>query len=210
MATLRTPAILNAEQAFRTHHGLLRSRQAFALGIHPRTLYQMRDEGLVEPLSRGLYRLVDLPPFSNPDLVTVALKVPGGVICLVSALAFHDLTTQVPHAIHVALGSGAKPPRLDYPPLKIYWFTGKAFGEGIETHRIDEMPVRIYSREKTIADCFKYRNKLGLDVALEALKRYRERGRMDVESLLRSALACRVQNVMQPYLEALLYLESYR
>lgn len=106
--------------------------------------------------------------------------------------------------MHVALERGAEPPRLDFPPLKIYWFTGTAFQEGIETHRIDEMLVRIYSPEKTIADCFKYRNKLGIDVALEALKRYRERGKMDVESLLRCARACRVQNVIQPYLEALL------
>jgi predicted transcriptional regulator of viral defense system len=183
---------------------MLHSHQAFELGIHPRTLYRMRDDGIIVQWSRGLYRLAGLPPVSNPDLVLVALKVPSGVICLISALAFHDLTTQVPHVVHVALERDSEPPRLDYPPLKIYWFTGTAFSEGIEIHSIDDVSVRVYSVEKAIVDCFKYRNKLGLDVALEALKRYRERGKMDIESLLRSARACRVENVMKPYLEALL------
>jgi predicted transcriptional regulator of viral defense system len=200
----RSQAIQDAEEVFRKHAGLLRTRQAFDLGIHPRTLYRMRDEGVLEQLSRGLYRLAGLPLVSNPDLIRVALKVPKGVVCLISALAFHDLTTQVPHVVHVALERGAEPPRLDYPPLKIYWFTGSAFREGVELHSVDNISVRIYSPEKTIADCFKYRNKLGLDVAMEALKRYRERGKMDLESLVRSARACRVENVMRPYLEALL------
>ena len=164
----------------------------------------MRDEGILEQLSRGLYRLTGLPLVSNPDLIRVALKVPNGVVCLISALAFHDLTTQVPHVVHVALERGAEPTRLDYPPLKIYWFTGNAFREGIELHSVDHVFVRIYSPEKTLADCFKYRNKLGLDVAMEALKRYRERGKMNLEALFRSARACRVENVMRPYLEALL------
>ncbi|MCC6475971.1 type IV toxin-antitoxin system AbiEi family antitoxin domain-containing protein, partial [bacterium] len=103
MSTSRSSTVLAAEKTFRKHRGLLRSRQAFDLGIHPRTLYKMRDEGIIKQLSRGLYRLADLPPVSNPDLVRVALKVPNGVICLISALAYHDLTTQVPHVVHVAL-----------------------------------------------------------------------------------------------------------
>jgi len=204
VTTSRSQAIQDAEKVFRKYTGMLRTQQAFDLGIHPRTLYRMRDEGILEQLSRGLYRLAGLPLVSNPDLIRVALKVPNGVVCLISALAFHDLTTQVPHVVHVALERGAEPPRLDYPPLKIYWFTGNAFREGIELHSVDHVFVRIYSPEKTLADCFKYRNKLGLDVAMEALKRYRERGKMDLESLLRSARACRVENVMRPYLEALL------
>ena len=204
MTTSRSQAIQDAEKVFRKHTGMLRTQQAFDLGIHPRTLYRMRDEGILEQLSRGLYRLTGLPLVSNPDLIRVALKVPNGVVCLISALAFHDLTTQVPHVVHVALERGAEPTRLDYPPLKIYWFTGNAFREGIELHSVDHVFVRIYSPEKTLADCFKYRNKLGLDVAMEALKRYRERGKMNLEALFRSARACRVENVMRPYLEALL------
>jgi predicted transcriptional regulator of viral defense system len=204
MTVSRSHTIQDAKKTFSNHNGLLRSRQAFDLGIHPRTLYRMRDEGIILQLSRGLYRLAGLPLISNPDLIRVAMKVPNGVLCLISALAFHGLTTQVPHAVHVALKRGAEPPRLDYPPLKIYWFTGTAFSEGIELHSVDHVSVKVYSPEKTIADCFKYRNKLGLDVALEALKRYRERRKMDTASLLFCARACRVENVLRPYLEALL------
>jgi predicted transcriptional regulator of viral defense system len=204
MPRRQSGAIQAAEQAFRRHGGLLRTQQAVDLGIHPRTLYALRNAGIIQPLSRGVFRLADLPPIGNPDLVRVTLRVPNGVICLISALAYHNLTTQVPHAVHVALGRGSEPPRLDYPPVRIYWFTEPAFSEGIELHTVDGVQARIYSAEKTIADCFKYRNKLGLDVALEALKRYRERSPVNVEALLRSARACRVEKVMKPYLEALL------
>ncbi len=164
----------------------------------------MRDAGIVERLSRGLYRLAELPRLGDPDLVTVSLKVPRGVICLISALAHHEITTQIPHQIHVALARGAEPPRLDYPPLRVFWFSGGAFTEGVETHKLDGVPVRVYSPEKTLADCFKYRNKIGLDTAVEALKLYRERRRPNVDALVRHARVCRVEKVMRPYLEALL------
>jgi predicted transcriptional regulator of viral defense system len=164
----------------------------------------MRDSGLLEQLSRGLYRLAELPPLSNPDLVTVALKVPQAVICLVSALAFHELTTQIPHVVDVALHNRAERPRLDYPPLRISWFSGPAWSEGIETHLIDDIPVRIYGPEKSVADSFKLRRKIGLDIALEALKLYRRHHNFDVGKLLHYARICRVEKVMNPYLEALL------
>jgi predicted transcriptional regulator of viral defense system len=204
MPRVQSSAAQVAEQVFRRNGGMLKTQQAVGLGIHLRTLYAMRDAGIIQPLSRGVYRLVDLPPIGQPDLVRVALRVPNGVICLISALSFHGLTTQVPHAVHLALQRGSEPPRLEYPPVKVYWFTGPAFSDGIEQHRVDGVPLRIYSPEKTIADCFKYRNKLGLDIALEALKRYRERSTVNVAALLRSAQACRVEKVMRPYLEALL------
>jgi predicted transcriptional regulator of viral defense system len=204
MRVARSQAIQDAQKIFDQHNGLLLSYQAFDLGIHPRTLYRMRDEGIIQQLSRGLYRLANRPPSGNPDLIQVAMKIPNGVLCLISALAYHGLTTQIPHVIHVALKRGAEPPRLDYPPIRIYWFTGSAFSEGIENYIEDHVSVRVYSAEKTIADCFKYRNKLGLDVAMEALKSYRERGKMNIESLLHYARACRVENVLRPYLEALL------
>ena len=126
------------------------------------------------------------------------------MVCLISALAFHELTTQVPHAVYIALARGVAPPRLDYPPMQIFWFTGDAFTAGIETHTLDYVSVPIYTPEKTLTDCFKYRYKLGLDVALEALKRYRQRQRMRLDELLRFARICRVEKVMRPYLEALL------
>ncbi len=177
---------------------------AIRLGISRKALYTMRDLGLLEPLSRGLFRLRDMPPPGNPDLMVVATRAPEGVICLISALAFHELTTQVPHEVHLAVERGKKKsPRIDQPPVRVYKFSGPAFREGIEVHRIDGIPVRIYGAEKTIADCFKYRHKLGMDVALEALRRWHERRGRNVEALLKYARACRVERIIQPYIEAL-------
>jgi len=183
---------------------MLRTAQALRAGIHPSTLYAMRDSGMLEVVSRGVYRLADSSPLGNPDLVTVATRVPSGVICLISALAFHDLTTQIPHEVHVALPRGAEEPRLDHPPIKTYRFTGEAFTEGVEIHELDGVGVRIYSPEKTLADCFKFRNKIGLDTAVEAIRFYRERRSVKVDDLMRYASICRVKKVIRPYLEAIL------
>ena len=201
---MSTTTFARERRLFRQKGGLLRTSAALRAGIHPRTLYDMREQGVVEQLSRGLYRLADLPALSNPDLVTVALKVPNGVICLISALAYHEITTQIPHEVHVALPRGTEPPRLKHPPLRVFWFTGRSFTEGIETHKVDGIRLRIYSPEKTLADCFKYRNKLGLDTVLEALRLYRSRKRPNVDALMKFARVCRVEKVMRPYLEALL------
>lgn len=189
---------------FRRHGGVMRTRDAQRLGIHPQTLYRMREAGDLDQLTRGLYRLRVQRKPNDPDLVSVALKIPRGVICLISALAFHDLTTQVPHQVYVALPRGAEPPRLSFPPLRIFWFSEPAFSAGIEVHKLDGVPFRAYSPEKTIADCFKYRNKTGLDVALEALKLYLTRRRTKMEELIRYAAICRVENIIRPYLDALL------
>jgi predicted transcriptional regulator of viral defense system len=164
----------------------------------------MRDSGLLERVSRGAYRLASSPPLGNPDLVTVATRIPGGVICLISALSYHEMTTQIPHEVHVALASGSEEPRLEHPPIRTYRFTGESFTEGVEIHEIDGVDVRIYSPEKTLADCFKFRNRIGLDTAVEALRSYRERGSIGVDDLMHYASICRVKKVMQPYLEAIL------
>jgi predicted transcriptional regulator of viral defense system len=196
-------AFENGLYLFRQRGGTLRTSEALRLGLHPRTLYAMYDAGLLVRLARGLYRLADLPPLSNPDLVTVARKLPQAVICLVSALAFHELTTQVPHAVDVAVQLQAERPRLDYPPLRVFWFSGPAWSEGVETHIIDQAPVRIYGPEKSVADAFKYRRKVGLDVAIESLRLYRQTRAADVTKLLYFARVCRVERVITPYLEAL-------
>jgi len=188
----------------RQHNGILRTQEMLDQGIHPRTIYAMRDAGIVDRLGRGLYRLAELPPLCNPDLVTVALKVTRGVICLVSALAFHELTTQVPHAVDIALQKGDERPRLDYPPLRVYWFSGPAWTEGVETHLIDQTTVRIYSAAKSVADSFKFRRQIGTDVAVEALRTYRKSSIFAVDELLRYARICRVDKIVRPYLEALL------
>jgi len=189
---------------FREQGGTLRTSEALRLGIAPRTLYALRDAGMLEQLARGLYRLRDLPPLSHPDLVIVAHKVPRGVVCLVSALAYHELTTQIPHAVDLALHSGSRRLRLAFPPLRVFWFSEAAWSEGVEVHQLDGIAVRIYGAEKSVADTFKFRRKLGLDLAIEALKAYRTRPGFDVNRLLHYARICRVEQVMSPYLEALL------
>jgi predicted transcriptional regulator of viral defense system len=182
---------------------MMRTAQAIRLGIAPRTLYALRDAGSVVEVSRGLYRLADLPPLSQPDLITVALTIPRAVICLISALDYHDLTTQIPNAVNVALPSDAERPRLAYPPMRLFWFSGQAYSAGVEAHELDGVPVKIYGPEKTIADCFKFRNKVGMDVALEALRRCREGSHFNLPRLLLFARICRVEKLMRPYLEAL-------
>lgn len=189
---------------FENHGGILRTAQALKAGIHPKTLYTMRDSGVLEMISRGVFRLSDSPPLSNPDLVTVAARVPSGVICLISALSFHEITTQIPHDIHVALPRGAEEPRLDYPPIRTYRFTGEAFTAGVDAYDLDGVSISIYSPEKTLADCFKFRNKVGLDTVVEAIRFYRERRSIKVDDLMRYAKICRVNRVMRPYLEAIL------
>ena len=199
-----TSASERAERIFREHGGILRTGEALEAGIHPRTLYALRDAGRIERLARGLYRLTAAEPSANPDLLTVAARIPKGVGCLVSALAFHQITTQIPHAVDLALPKGAWKPRLEHPPLRTYRFSGKAMTEGVETHDISHVNVRIFSAEKTLADCFKFRHKIGLDIALEALRMYWRRSRADVSAITRFAEIDRVTAVMRPYLEAML------
>ena len=190
-------------ELFRQHGGSLRMAEALRLGINRKTLYAMRDAGVVKPVSRGVYRLTSLGPLAHPDLVTVAKRIPRGVLCLISALSFHELTTQVPHTIDVALERGTRKPRLDYPPTRYFWFSGPAFHEGIATHTLDGVPVRIYDPEKTLVDCFRYRNQIGMDVTLEALRLWRERRRKKLDVLLKYARMRRVERAMRPYLEAM-------
>ena len=192
-----------AVEAFRKNGGVLRTSQAIKLGIHPRTLYQMRDANRIAQISRGVYRLADLPEITNPDLVAVATRVPEAIICLVSALAFHEITTEVPHEVYIALPSGINKPKIDYPPLRDFRFSKETLSVGVERHRVDSVTVNVFDPEKTVADCFKFRNKIGLDVALEALKLCRARRGFQLGKLVRYAKLCRVERVMRPYLEAL-------
>lgn len=191
-----------ARQIINDCGGIIRTSEAIKAGIHPRIIYNLRDSGELEQLSRGIYRLKVLDEITNPDLVIVATRIPHAVICLMSALAYHEITTQIPHKISIALPRNFDTPRLDYPPVVTHRFSTKSFREGIEVHQIDGVSVRIYSPEKTIADCFKFRNKIGMDIVLEALKLYKARMRFDVKKLFYFAKICRVDKVMFPYLEA--------
>lgn len=188
---------------FQEHGGIMRTKDALAAGVHPRTLYRLRDEGLLDVVSRGVYRLAALVPLAHPDLVAVALRVPRAVICLISALAYHDATDDVPHEVHIALPSHTSPPQLDTPPVRVYTFSGAALSEGIDTVRLDGVDVRIFGLAKTIVDCFRFRNKLGLDVAIAALDAgFRRKGVRPAE-ILRYARLCRVESVILPYVTAM-------
>lgn len=201
-----SPVVLaKARQLFSQHRGMLRTSEAIRMGIHPRTLYALRDSGEVEQVSRGFYRLAEKPALTNPDLVAVALRIPRAVICLISALAHHGLTTEIPHRVDVALPGHAQVPKLGGIPLRAFWYSEPSFRAGVQTVSIDGVDVKIYSPEKSIADCFKYRNKIGLDLAIQALRTYRERSRKpDLKLILKFAALDRVEKVMRPYLEAVL------
>jgi predicted transcriptional regulator of viral defense system len=197
------PATIEKTKAvFRDHGGTLRTSEALDAGVHPRTLYELRNAGELVELTRGVYRLAEMPPLSHPDLATVCKRVPQGVVCLISALAFHELTTQIPHVVHLAIPRTARTPTLDYPPLQVYRYSSKAYEAGIQTLTRDGIELRVYNAEKTLADCFKYRNKLGLDVALEALRSYRSKRSVRLQQVLEYARICRVEQVIRPYLEA--------
>ncbi len=161
------------------------------------------EEGLLSRVGRRLYTLADHSPSENHTLAQVAKRVPDAVFCLLTALRFHGLTTQSPHEVWIALPASARKPRLDYPKLPIARFSGKALTMGIEVQRVEGVAIRIYSPAKTVADCFKYRNKLGIDVAVEALRDFTRRYRGGADELARYARVCRVARVMQPYLDAI-------
>lgn len=190
-----------AVEIFRKHHGLLRMSEALEAGINRYTLYTLKDRGIIEQVSRGLYRLAELPSIGNPDLVTVSLRYPKAVVCLVSALAYHEMTTQIPHSVSIAIPRESRVPNLEYPPIRVHRFSYESYRAGIEKHKLDDVWVQIYSPEKTLADCFKFRNKLGMDVVLEALKLYKIRKQVKFSSLLNYAGICRVEEIMSPYLE---------
>ena len=160
-------------------------------------------QGKLIRLCRGLYALPDRPVSEHASLAEVASKHPNVVVCLLSALQFHGLTTQSPSEVWVAIANKARAPKMDYPPLRIVRFSGDALTEGVEEHRVDGVTVQVTSVAKTVADCFKYRNKIGLEVALEALREAWNANRVKMDDLWRCAQVCRVANVMRPYLEAL-------
>jgi predicted transcriptional regulator of viral defense system len=178
-------------------------RELADAGIHRQVLTRLVAEGQIERIARGVYRLPEQPITEHHGLAVAAAAVPHGVICLLSALQYHGIGTQLPSEVWMALDRRAWRPTLGYPPLRIVRFTGAALTQGIESHAIEGRTVKVYGVAKTLADCFKYRNKIGLDVALEALRDAWRRKRFTMDELDRYATICRVQRVMQPYLEVL-------
>lgn len=193
---------LSVQKIFLNRHGFLRASEALEEGLQSRQLLTLTDKGVLEQLARGLFRLKDLPPLKDRNLFVIGTKIPQGVLCLTSALAFHKLIQQLPKEYSIALIKGGQKPKLETPQIKFFWISDPAFSEGIEKHKIDQIELRVYSPEKTIADCFKFRNQIGIDLCLEALRNWLKTKNRNPERLLKYAKICRVENVMKPYLEA--------
>jgi len=196
----------NPDTALKVFHdkgGTLRTRDLIALGVHTDALYMLRDAGRVVELGRGLYRLAEIGEAEHPDLALVAARAPDAAVCLISALSYHDITTQIPSSVHLAVPRGSYHGIRLPIPVTVYRFDPKTFNKGLETHRVGGMPLKIYSAARSVVDCFKFRNKLGLDVALEALRMARQRKRVQNRELLHYARLLRVENPMSPYLQAI-------
>jgi predicted transcriptional regulator of viral defense system len=183
--------------------GMVRARDLTAIDISPTHLQRLYERGLVQRSGRGIYLPADAPLDENTSLEEVALRVPAGVICLLSALQFHGLTTQLPHQVWLALPLRANTPHLDYPPLRVVRLSGDALTEGIEKHSVRNVTIRVFGPAKTVADCFKFRSQIGQDVALEALHDCWRKRRATIKELWHYAKVCRVTTVMRPYLESL-------
>jgi len=182
--------------------GILRTSVVLSAGIHPRTLYKLRDEGYIIQLDRGVYKLSNDKPLSNPDLAIVAVRIPSAKICLLSSLDFHGMTKEIPHKVHIAIARTQRDPKIDHPPIEVYRFSDKSLTEGVEKHEIDGQTIQVYNPAKTIADCFKFRNKIGKDIAIEALQQGLELEKASIKEILKFAKICRVESVIKPYLEA--------
>ncbi len=189
---------------FARARGIFGAGDVAAAGIHSEWLSRLVAEGLLERVARGRYRLAGSDTTEHHTLALVAAVAPSAVVCLLSALQFHQIGTQAPLEVWIAVDRRTARPRLGYPPLRVVHFSGLAFTSGIERHTIEGQDVRVYSVAKTIADCFKHRNKIGLDVALEALTDAWRQRRLSLAELNEFAAMGRVQRVMQPYVEALI------
>jgi len=184
-------------------HGIVRPRDIEAIGLPREYLIRLYRQGRLHRSGRGIYTVPDANVTERHSYAEVAKRVPEAVICLLSALAFHEITTQSPASVWIALRQGARRPVLTSPSLRIVRLSGPSLTEGIENHQIEGVPVRVYSAAKTVADCFKFRNKIGLDVAIEALKDCLRQKKASVNEIYRYAKVCRVSNVIRPYMEAL-------
>ncbi|MFC2085992.1 type IV toxin-antitoxin system AbiEi family antitoxin domain-containing protein [Bacteroidota bacterium] len=184
--------------------GILRASDLEQKDIPRQYLYRLYTRGVIDRVARGLYSLPEFDVTEHHTVAKAAHRVPNGVICLISALRFHELTTQAPYQVWIAIGSKARRPKTRSIPLRIVHMSKRALEAGIESHEVEGIPIRVYSPAKTVADCFKFRNKIGLDVALEALRDYRRHTQYSANKLWHYAEICRVTKVMLPYVEATL------
>ena len=183
--------------------GMVRAREVRQAGFHPEYLRRLCEKGFLVRSGRGLYVSANPDVTELHDFAQAAKRVPHGVICLLSALAYHNIGTQNPYQIWIAVDRRARKPKVDFPPLRIFRFSGQALDMGVEEATVEGVKVRIYNPAKTVADCFKYRNKIGLDVALEALRESLRERKCNSDDLWHFAKVCRVANIMRPYMEAI-------
>jgi len=183
--------------------GVVRSRDLKKMGILHQHLHILHNKGLLNRVGRGLYVIADAEGMENQTLVEASKRVPHGVVCLLSALQFHGLTTQAPFEVWMAIDEKAWLSKSDRPVIRFFRFSGEALKSGIKEHKVGGVSIKVYNPAKTVADCFKYRNKIGLDVALEALKDCRQQRKCTADELWKYAKICRVTNVMKPYMEAI-------
>lgn len=184
-------------------HGIVRPRDIEAIGIPREYLLRLHGQGKLNRTGRGIYTLPDAAVTERHTYAEVAKRVPEAVLCLLSALAFHEITTQSPASVWIALGKGARKPAIVSPSLRVIRLTEPSLSEGIEKQSVEGVTVRVYSAAKTVADCFKFRNKIGLDIAIEALKDCLRQKKATVNEIYCYAKICRVSNVIRPYMEAL-------
>jgi predicted transcriptional regulator of viral defense system len=180
---------------------ICRSRDAVKKGFKRRELAALLTAGKIERLSRGLYRIAGAPVLSNQSFAEFAARCPNAVVCLISALQFHDITTQLPREIWCAIKDTARAPSIAYPKLRIVRFVGKAYSEGMEVHTVNGIPIKVYSVAKTVADLFRFRNKIGLDIAMEALREAIRTGKATRDEIRKMAQLRGVYKVMRPYME---------
>lgn len=194
----------NLIKYFQNNGGVARFSGILKAGFHPDSLAILEKSGKVEKISRGLYRLTDYIPGSHPDLVSAALQAPRGVVCLLSALAFHEVTNEIPKYVDIAIQRNTHANRIKYPPVRFYQFAPQVWEAGIVEHKIDGHIIRVYSLAKTIADCFKFRNKIGVNIARDALKTAITEKNIKPKDIMRYAKLCRVDNIIKPILEAMI------
>jgi predicted transcriptional regulator of viral defense system len=198
MASFKTSALLRI-----AGKGIVRARDLDARKIPRAYLRRLTERGLLERVDRGLYRLAGAPVTELNSVADVAKRVPHAIVCLLSALQIHDLTTEAPHAVWIMIDRHARAPKLAHPKLEIVWASGRARTHGTERRTIEGVRVQLTTPAKTVADCFRYRRHVGLEVALVALRDYLRKHRGGIDALVAAARADRVYAVMRPYLEAL-------
>ncbi len=184
-------------------NGIIRPRDVEAIGIHRAYLSMLCKSGKLERRARGLYTRNGAPIKENCQLAEIAKRIPNAVFCLLSSLSFHNIGTQLPHEIWISIPKSSWKPSIKYPPLNVTYTSGAAYSYGIEEHVEDGVKLKVYSPAKTVADCFKFRNKVGLDVAMEALKETWRDHKATADELVAAAEVCRIYNVMRPYMEAI-------